>query len=119
MGATDEQIAEALEVTKQTLHNWRKKHAEFFDMVKKAKALPDNLVEQALFKRATGAKVNEQKVVFQDGEPKVHDLEKEYPPDTAAAFIWLKNRRPEKWRDKHEVEHSGNVVINFDPVVKE
>lgn len=21
-------------------------------------------------------------------------------PDTAAAFIWLKNRRPDKWRDK-------------------
>jgi hypothetical protein len=33
--------------------------------------------------------------------------EDEIPPDTAAAFIWLKNRRPGSWRDKHEQEITG------------
>ena len=28
-------------------------------------------------------------------------------PDTTAAIFWLKNRRPDLWRDKHSVEHAG------------
>lgn len=31
------------------------------------------------------------------------ELIKHYPSDTVAAFIWLKNRQPEKWRDKIEI----------------
>jgi hypothetical protein len=33
------------------------------------------------------------------------------PPDVIACIFWLKNRRPELWRDKHDVEHSGEVGI--------
>ena len=35
-----------------------------------------------------------------------------YPPDTTAAIFWLKNRRPDLWRDKHRIEHSGQVATN-------
>ena len=31
-----------------------------------------------------------------------------FPPDTAAAFIWLKNRQPDRWRDKKEVHETGD-----------
>lgn len=31
-------------------------------------------------------------------------ITKHYPPDTAAAFIWLKNRAG--WRDKQDIEHT-------------
>jgi hypothetical protein len=34
-----------------------------------------------------------------------------HAPDTTAAIFWLKNRRREEWRDKQEVEHSGNVRV--------
>ena len=27
-----------------------------------------------------------------------------HPPDTQAASLWLRNRQPHRWRDKHEVE---------------
>lgn len=38
---------------------------------------------------------------------------KEVVPDTTAQIFWLKNRKPEVWRDKRETELSGNVgVIN-------
>ncbi|VDG23679.1 helix-turn-helix domain-containing protein [Lactiplantibacillus mudanjiangensis] len=41
--------------------------------------------------------------------------EKEVAPDTTAAIFWLKNRRPDKWRDRKELEHSGNLnVTPFD-----
>lgn len=35
--------------------------------------------------------------------------EKEMPPDTSAAFLWLKNRRPKDWRDKIEVENTHKL----------
>lgn len=37
---------------------------------------------------------------------------KEVIPDTTAQIFWLKNRKPEAWRDKQELEHSGNVDIS-------
>nr|DAV18236.1 MAG TPA: terminase small subunit [Caudoviricetes sp.] len=32
---------------------------------------------------------------------------KHVAPDTGAAAFWLKNRKPNVWRDKQEVEHTG------------
>ena len=32
-----------------------------------------------------------------------------HPPDANAAFRWLMNRQPERWRDKREVEHIGSL----------
>jgi hypothetical protein len=38
-------------------------------------------------------------------------VKKYYPPDTAAAFIWLKNRRG--WKDKQELDHKTPIPIKF------
>ena len=29
-------------------------------------------------------------------------------PDTTAIIFWLKNRQPEYWRDKQEVDHQSS-----------
>ncbi|BBI32355.1 transposase [Cohnella abietis] len=42
----------------------------------------------------------------------VEEKTKEVSPDTTAQIFWLKNRRPDKWRDKQEVNHSGSVDVN-------
>ena len=34
---------------------------------------------------------------------------KHYPPSETAMIFWLKNRDPENWRDRQEVEHSGGI----------
>lgn len=36
---------------------------------------------------------------------------KEVVPDTTAQIFWLKNRRPDKWRDKQDIEHSGGLSV--------
>lgn len=64
-------------------------------------------VENALLKRALGFEYEEVTMeIFnlQDGEQRKHikKTRKLVVPDTAAAFIWLKNRRPDKWRDRRE-----------------
>ena len=36
---------------------------------------------------------------------------KHVAPDVTAQIVWLKNRRPDKWRDKQDVEHSGGIGV--------
>lgn len=42
----------------------------------------------------------------------VEEKTKEVSPDTTAQIFWLKNRRPDKWRDKQDIQHSGSMEIN-------
>ena len=37
---------------------------------------------------------------------------KRMPPDTAAAFIWLKNRRPKEWRDRRDVKVEADETVS-------
>lgn len=43
-----------------------------------------------------------------NGELVKTPIRKFYPPDTAAASLWLRNRKPERWRDKVETAHMGS-----------
>jgi hypothetical protein len=49
----------------------------------------------------------------------VHYLE-HIPADVGAAFIWLKNRDPDRWRDVQNVEHVlGKYIISDKPMTIE
>lgn len=98
-GLTDEQIAHNMGISRKTLAEWKKKYGDISDTLKKGKDVVDIQVENALLKRALGYVCKEQKV-SKDGE--IIELEKEIPPDTTAQIFWLKNRKPDKWRDKVE-----------------
>ena len=78
-GLTDEQIAHNCGISTTTLYNWKNKHIEIFEALKKGKEVVDYHVENALLKKALVG-------------------------DTTAQIFWLKNRRPDKWRDKQEVK---------------
>ena len=42
------------------------------------------------------------------------------PPDVSAAFIWLKNRDPDRWRDVQNVEHVlGKYIISDRPMTEQ
>lgn len=105
LGATDEQIADFFEISVQTLHNWVSRHTGFLEARKRGKLVADANVAEALYHRALGFEHDEEKIFQYEGEAVRVATRKKYPPDTAAAFIWLKNRAG--WRDKQEVEHGG------------
>lgn len=109
LGMTDEEISQFLEIETSTFYLWKKKYPKFSEAIKKGKEDADAEVAHKLFRRASGYSHPETHVSNVGGEIVLTPLEKHYPPDTAAAFIWLKNRRPKTWRDKQEIEHSGNV----------
>lgn len=110
-GKTDEEISEIIGICSRTLRNWKGAHSDFLPAIKESKAVADELVEASLFHRAVGYRHKATKFFQHEGCVITEDYIEQYPPDTKAAIFWLKNRQPEKWRDKAEVEHSGNLSL--------
>ena len=108
-----EQIAENIGINPATLYDWKKKYPEISEALKKGKEVVDIEVENALLKRALGYEYTETKTeeYLVEGVPvkRVTKTVKEVVPDTTAQIFWLKNRRPGQWRDKHDMELSGEV----------
>ncbi|WP_331477041.1 helix-turn-helix domain-containing protein [Blautia sp.] len=85
-GLIDEQISERIGINPATLYDWKKKYPKISEALKKGKEVVDYRVENALLDNAING-------------------------DTTAQIFWLKNRRPDKWRDKRDVEHSGGLSV--------
>ena len=109
LGATDAEMGDFFGVTETTINNWKIAHPTFFESIKRGKVFADSNVAESLYKRATGYSHPEDKVFNNQGEPMIVPTVKHYPPDTGAAMAWLKNRQGTKWRDKQELEHSGQI----------
>ena len=114
-GLTDEQIAGNIGINTSTLHDWKNKFPKISESLKKGKEVVDIQVENALLKRALGYTYKETtRECDEDGELKVTKVvTKEVVPDTTAQIFWLKNRRPDLWRDKQNIEHSGQINNPF------
>lgn len=115
-GLTDEQIAHNLGISKVSLYKYMDIHSELFELLKKSKAVVDREVENALLKRALGYEYDEvtkEQVMNPDtGEFELKTTKvvtKQVVPDTTAQIFWLKNRKPNDWRDKRDVEVSGEI----------
>lgn len=109
-GLTDEQIAKNLGIAYSTFKEYKKKYSAFSATLKKGKEVVDIQVENALLKRALGYEYEEVKEEYENGElAKTTKTKKQIAPDVTAQIFWLKNRRPDKWRDKQDVEHTGTI----------
>lgn len=74
-GLTDEQIAHNMGINAATLYRYKNEHGEICEALKKGKDVVDFEVENALLKNALSGNVT-------------------------AQIYWLKNRKPDKYRDK-------------------
>lgn len=106
-GLSDEDIAKAINVNRSTIYAWKKSYPEISNALKEGKLVADLAVESALFKKATGFIVTDTKTTsFLDKETgelvegKSEVTTKHILPDTLAIMFWLKNRRPDLWKDK-------------------
>lgn len=114
------QICDILNISRNTVKNWQKDDLDFLIAFKKAKMIADEMVELSLFKRATGYSLPETKVFNHEGEIIEHTIEKHYPADTQAAMFWLRNRRPDVWKEKVESDNvQNNAIINITPEQQE
>ena len=127
-GLTDEQIAHNMGVSYSTLCEWKDhRFPEILEALKKGKAPVDIEVENALLKRANGYTVTVKKPIrvktkrqLKDKgtieEERIEYVEEEVyiAPDTTAQIFWLKNRRPDRWRDRPQNVPTGED----DPLMK-
>lgn len=109
-GLTKEQIAKNIGIHRDTLNEWEKKYSVISDSLKRGREVVDRQVENALLKRALGYEYMETKIEEEFGEitKKVTTI-KQVIPDVTAQIFWLKNRKPEQWRDKRDVDLNGNL----------
>lgn len=124
-GLIDEQIAKNMGISRSTLNVWKTKYPDISDALKKGKEVVDREVENALLKRALGYRYTETtKEAVKDpetGEVKMtvtKEVTKQVSPDTTAQIFWLKNRKPDKWRDKQEYE-DHTAIDKLDSILKE
>lgn len=101
------EIANAMGVDESTIYRWMERDENFRKSIKDGKKLAIQRMTDSLYHRGIGYTHPEEKLFQYEGKVVRADTLKHYPPDTAAAFIWLKNVDSKNWRDKHEVEFSG------------
>jgi len=99
-GLSEGEILQKLGISRSSLRRYRKDHGEFDRFWRESRAARDDLVEEALFRRATG---------YCPGD----DPEKQVPPDVRAAVFWLKNRRPKRWQDRREKDEAPAVQVKL------
>lgn len=130
-GLTDEQIAYNMGINEATLYRWKEKYCDICDSLKRGKEVVDRQVENSLFERALGGthevrKTFKVKEKYYDDHGKLCEKEKlvqatdevYIPGDTTAQIFWLKNRKPQKWRDKWEIE-DHSAVDKLDMILAE
>ena len=111
LGVTDQEIADFFDVSVATLNRWKHVHPDFMESMKRGKMHADANVADRLYQRACGyshvaVKFVTHKGIITDREEYV----KHYPPDTQACIFWLKNRRPDLWREKVEIEPNRELI---------
>lgn len=114
LGATNENLAKLFNVATSTIDEWIAHNEAFSGAVKAAKAELDNQVERRLYERATGYSHPEVHVSNYQGEVTLTPLTKHYPPDATSLIFWLKNRRPQAWRDRQEITGADGGPQQFD-----
>lgn len=92
-GLDDEQIArDKVGVSRQTLYNWRKKYKEIDEALRMGKDVADRQVENALYTAAIEGNVT-------------------------AIIFWLKNRKPDKWRDMKNIDANIESIKKLDQIL--
>lgn len=111
------EIAEKMGVSASTFRKWEKNNVGIKEAVKVGRELTDINVENAILKKALGFETEEVKTVIKaNGDEEITTVRKNVPPDVSAASVWLKNRRPDKWRDKPS-DNTSSIYTKLDEII--
>ena len=107
-------------ISVSTLCEWKNKFPEFSEALKRGKEVADYIVENELFescktRTVTVKKPIKLKKVMVDGKKRLEEEQIEYaeeqvvvPANVTAQIFYLKNRKPDKWKDKPLVQATAS-----------
>lgn len=109
-GATNFEIRRALVIPESTFWLWSATNDAFRDAIM-AKDAMDNRIERTLAERASGYSYESEKIFSHQGRIIRAKTVEHVPPDVSAIALWLKNRRPNDWRDDKTVKLQGDLNV--------
>lgn len=122
-GLSNKEIAHNMGVSLNVFNKWKKENEIFAGFLKKSKEVADKVVENSLFRRANGFEYTEttEERVFNPLKNKFEmvitkKVNKVVLPDTTAQIFWLKNRKPDTWRDRREID-STEAIDKLDGIL--
>ena len=115
-GMRDEDIAKKLGIALGTYYEYKNRHVEFNDAIKKGRQPVDFKVENALLKKALGYSYTEitHEYKIEGGKQKLigkKRVRKHMPASEVAQIFWLKNRRPDGWKSDKNIEVNFNSTV--------
>lgn len=123
-GLTNEQIAHNMGIGERTLYEWMDKYPQIMQTLKRGKEVVDREVENALYKSAIGYSVDEctyeRRFNRKTGEYEMvctKKVTKHIQPSNTAQIYWLKNRKPDVWRDKQAEESNAAALGKLDEIL--
>ena len=134
-GATDQDIADAFHVSRQTIMRWAKTTdkdgnevlTSFGQALQTGKNAADARVEKKLYERCMGGRYEEARQIIEhdsQGRPSIKRTEvvkKEVPPDTMAIMYWLNNRKRKtgEWSQRQDVTLKTESEIDLSGLSEE
>jgi hypothetical protein len=113
LGATDAEIADIFGVDERTINDWKIKYPEFSQSLRAGKVEADANVGKSLYQIATGYEHPEDVIMQYQGKPVIVPTTRHYPPDYKAASLWLRNRRPDRWREQQDISITESITVNI------
>ena len=93
-GATAPEIANYIGTSIASFDRWTMEHEELREALKRGREASDARVEESLYRNALAG-------------------------NTTAQIFWLKNRRPDRWRDVQHIDQvTGHYIISDKPMTE-
>jgi len=114
-GATITKSCAAINIAQNTFFRWMREDEKFAERVRQTFENRIKVVEDKLFRNCCGYFVEESITETRDtikGEEKIEKTLKKYiPPNATSQMFYLKNRDPEHWKDKSEIDLTNKEAI--------
>lgn len=117
LGATEQEIADFMEVDVSCIEAWKRERPEFLKSLREGKLEADAKVAHSLYKCAIGYDyTDEYAVLDRAGVPHKLTLKKHCKADPTAAVKWLSLRRRNEWADKQQIDvtHTSISLTKID-----
>jgi hypothetical protein len=128
-GSTEKEILKALGVGKSSFERYKKEHEELRELLRNAKSRADSDVVHAAYNMAAGytkeveRPIKVRRVYYEEGkkceaeEVETVTVKEYYPPQPVSNQFWLRNRSPERWKERSELGVAGEIGVTVSDVV--